>query len=62
MDSSRKNEGGRAFNRGIERDRCPHAPGSVPFKEWVEGWKHQKAEFEKRLEQERDALQMAKAS
>ena len=62
MDGSRRSEGARAFNRGIERDRCPHAPGSPSFKEWVNGWKHQKAEFEKRLEHERDAQRLAKAS
>lgn len=62
MDGNRKVEGARAFNRGIERDRCPHAPGTPAFKEWIEGWKRQKAEFEKRLEHERDAMLLAKAS
>ena len=62
MESNRRVEGCRAFNRGIERDRCPHAPGSASFKEWVEGWKLQKAEFEKRLVHEREAMHLARAS
>ena len=62
MDSIQKIEGARAFNFGLERNRCPYAPGSALFREWVEGWKHQKAELEKRLEYERDALRLSKAS
>ena len=37
MDGIRKIEGARAFNRGIERDRCPHAPGSASFKSGSKG-------------------------
>ena len=61
MDDNRRREGARAFNRGMERDQCPHAPGTPAFRSWVEGWKQQKAEFQLRLEYERSAVRVARA-
>lgn len=62
MRDDRKTEGARAFNRGVERDRCPHAPGTDAFKDWMAGWARQKTEFQARLHQEQQAVTYAKAS
>ncbi|WP_102958487.1 hypothetical protein [Mangrovicella endophytica] len=61
MDDLHRTEGARAFNRGIERDRCPHTPGSEAFKGWMAGWNHQKAEFAKRMEYEQMVMKLSKA-
>lgn len=62
MQGNRKLEGARAFNKGVERDRCPHAPGTDAFKDWMVGWKQQNAEFQTRLQLEHVAMRFAKAS
>ena len=62
MDGKRKLEGARAFNNGVERDRCPYAPGTISFQDWTDGWAQQKAEFEKRVQMERAEMRFRKAS
>lgn len=62
VDGKHRIEGTRAFNRGVERDRCPHRPGTDAFKGWMAGWSNQNTEYRQRLQLEQTEMRYAKAS